>query len=146
MFAVLNGVNLDQLGARDPSHYGDLTLDALETQIYSWARELGTNARCYQTNFEGEYVEHIHDARSWASGLILNPGAWTHYAWAIRDAVELTGLPFVEVHLSNVDEREEWRRFSVLSELAGHRIAGLGADGYRAAMELLVDAGSEAAE
>jgi 3-dehydroquinate dehydratase-2 len=138
MLAVLNGVNLDRLGSRDATHYGDLTLDGLETQIYAWARELGTNARCLQTNFEGQFVEHLHDAPSWAMGLVINPGAWTHYAWAIRDAVELTGLPFVEVHLSDVDQREEWRRFSVLSELDGHRIAGHGATGYREAMEWLL--------
>ncbi len=138
MLAVLNGVNLDQLGARDATHYGGVTLDALETQIYAWARQLGTNARCLQTNFEGQFVEHIHDARNWANALVINPGAWTHYAWAIRDAVDLAGLPFVEVHLSDVDRREEWRKFSVLSELGGHRVVGQGAEGYRSAMEWLL--------
>ena len=135
---VLNGVNLDVLGRRDPETYGGFTLSELETQIYEWARELGCTVRCRQTNSEGEFVDWCHDALDWADGVVVNPSAWTHYSWAIRDAVELFAVPFVEVHLSNVDEREEWRRFSVLEGMASARFVGKGPDGYREALEFLV--------
>ena len=134
---VLNGVNLDQLGKRTPDLYGGLTLSELETRIYEWASELECSVRCRQTNSEGEYVEWIHDAAEWADGVIVNPGAWTHYSWAIHDALELVSGPIVEVHLSNVDEREEWRRVSVVSDLVAARIVGKGPDGYREALERL---------
>jgi 3-dehydroquinate dehydratase II len=136
--AVLNGVNLDVLDRRDPEIYGGLSLNDLETKIYSWARELGCGARCYQTNSEGQYVEWCHDALTWADGVIVNPGAWSHYSYAIRDALELLSVPIVEVHLSNIDEREDWRRHSVLTDLAAHRIVGKGPDGYREALAYLV--------
>jgi 3-dehydroquinate dehydratase-2 len=134
---VLNGVNLDQLGKRNPDLYGGLTLSELETRIYEWASELECSVRCRQTNSEGEYVEWIHDAAEWADGVIVNPGAWTHYSWAIHDALELVSGPIVEVHLSNVDEREEWRRVSVVSDLVAARIVGKGPDGYREALAFL---------
>jgi 3-dehydroquinate dehydratase II len=135
---VLNGVNLDMLGRRDPAVYGDFSLSDLETRIYEWATELECTARCRQTNHEGEYVDWCHDALDWADGVIANPGAWTHYSYAIRDAMELFSVPVVEVHLSSVDEREEWRRRSVLDGLPRARIVGKGPDGYREALELLV--------
>ena len=135
---VLNGVNLDALDRRDPELYGGMTLSELETQIYEWASELGCTVRCRQTNHEGEFVDWCHDALDWADGVVVNPGAWAHYSWAIRDAVDLFSSPVVEVHLSNVDEREEWRRFSVLEGLTRGRIVGKGPDGYREALELLV--------
>jgi 3-dehydroquinate dehydratase-2 len=135
---VLNGVNLDALSRRDPDVYGGLSLSELETRIYEWASELGCTARCRQTNHEGEYVDWCHDALDWADGVILNPGAWAHYSWAIRDAVELIDVPVVEVHLSDVNAREEWRRFSVLEGLLAARIVGKGPDGYREALEYLV--------
>jgi 3-dehydroquinate dehydratase-2 len=135
--AVLNGVNLNVLGRRDPATYGGFSLDELETKIYAWASELRLNVRCRQTNSEGEYVEWCHDALDWAGGVILNPGAWSHYSYAIRDAVELFEVPAVEVHLSDVDNREEWRRHSVLTELVSKRIIGKGPEGYREALEFL---------
>jgi 3-dehydroquinate dehydratase-2 len=135
---VLNGVNLDVLGRRDPKLYGGLSIDELETLIYKWADELGVTVQCRQTNHEGEYVAWCHDALDWAQGAILNPASWTHYSYAIRDAVELFKAPVVEVHLSNVDEREEWRRRSVISDLVAHRVVGKGPDGYREALEFLV--------
>ena len=135
---VLNGVNLDVLGRRDPETYGGLTLSELETKIYEWANELGCTVRCRQTNHEGEFVDWCHDALDWADGIVANPSAWTHYSWAIRDAVELFTVPFVEVHLSDVDTREEWRRFSVLEGLATARFVGKGSEGYREALEFLV--------
>ncbi len=134
---VLNGVNLNLLGVRDPAVYGESSLQDLETQVYAWARALDLQVRCRQTNSEGEYVGFLHQALGSADGLILNPGAWTHYSWAIRDAVEPFDGPFVEVHLSNVDEREEWRRFSVLEGLGGGRIVGKGFAGYKEALEHL---------
>ncbi len=135
--AVLNGVNLDVLGRRSPELYGGLSLDKLETQIYEWANELDLNVECRQTNSEGEYVGWCHEALDWAGGVVVNPGAWTHYSYAIRDALELFDAPIVEVHLSDVDQREEWRRVSVISELAARRIVGKGPEGYRKALEFL---------
>ena len=109
---VLHGVNLDQLGKRDPEQYGTFTLAELTVQIGGWAKELNLDASFWQTNHEGEYCEQLHIARERADGLILNPGAWTHYSYAIRDALEVCGLPAVEMHISEVDSREEdWRRF-----------------------------------
>jgi 3-dehydroquinate dehydratase-2 len=135
---VLNGVNLDVLSRRDPELYGGLGLSELETKIYEWASQLQCSARCRQTNDEGEFVDWCHEAYDWADGVIANPGAWSHYSWAIRDALELFSAPVVEVHLSNIHEREEWRRFSVLEDVADARFIGKGPDGYREALEYLV--------
>ena len=135
--AVLNGVNLDVLHRRDPELYGGLSLNQLESRIYEWARELELPADCRQTNSEAEYIGWCHDALDWAGGMIVNPGAWTHYSYAIRDALELFTVPVVEVHLSNVDEREEWRRHSVIADIVTCRVIGRGPDGYRDALEYL---------
>ena len=136
--AVLNGANLDVLGQRDPEVYGGLALSELETRIYQWALELECTARCRQTNHEGEYIDWCHEAYEWADGVIANPGAWAHYSWAIHDALEVFQAPVVEVHLSNVDQREEWRRVSVLEDVVAARVVGKGPDGYREALEFLV--------
>jgi 3-dehydroquinate dehydratase II len=135
--AVLHGVNLDALGHRPSQHYGDLTLTRLEHRIETFARELGLEPSFFQTNHEGEYVEELHRARDTSDGLILNPGAWTHYSWAIRDALEVAALPAIEVHLSDVGAREEWRRVSVIRDLCAGTVAGRGPDGYRDALEML---------
>src|SRR4051794_38084686 len=134
---VLNGVNLNVLGRRDSTVYGGLSLNELESRIYGWAHALDITARCRQTNSEGEYIGWIHDAYDNADALIVNAGAWSHYSYAIRDALELLEVPFVEVHLSDIEHREEWRRHSVVAELATHRIIGKGPDGYREALEFL---------
>ena len=134
---VLHGVNLDALGRRDPDHYGTMTLRELETQIKRFGRDLDLEVAFFQTNHEGDYVERLHRLPEVADAAVLNPGAWTHYSWAIRDALEIAGLPAVEVHLSDVDAREEWRRQSVLEGLVIGSVAGKGADGYRDALELL---------
>jgi 3-dehydroquinate dehydratase-2 len=134
---VLHGVNLNMLGQRDAEHYGTLTLIELEVRIRHWARELGLEATFFHTNAEHEYVERLHQSPELADALLLNAGAWTHYSRAIHDALEIAGLPAVEVHLSDVDAREEWRRHSVISDLVIARIKGKGADGYREALELL---------
>jgi 3-dehydroquinate dehydratase II len=134
---VLNGVNLDVVGRRDPELYGGLTISELETRIYEWASELRLRVRCRQTNHEGQFVEWCHDALDGADGVIVNPGAWSHYSYAIHDAVELLTVPVVEVHLSNVEKREEWRRSSVIAGLVAKRVIGKGPDGYREALEFL---------
>src|SRR5581483_6229822 len=121
---VLNGVNLDTLGRRDPAVYGSLSLNELETQIYEWAQELELTVRCRQTNSEGEYIGWIHDADGDADALVVNPGAWSHYSYAIHDALEILKIPIVEVHLSNIEEREEWRRKSVIADIVVHRVMG----------------------
>ena len=135
--AVLHGVNLDALNRRPAEHYGGLTFDRLERRIDAFARELGLDARFFHSNHEGDYVEEIHKASDYADGLLLNPGAWTHYAWSLRDAVELCGLPAVEVHLSDVDSREPFRHVSVLEDVRSARVSGRGVDGYRDALAAL---------
>ena len=138
--AVMHGVNLDMLDRRPAEHYGGLTLTRLETIVERFARELGLDARFFQTNHEGEYVEELHKAPDYADALLLNPGAWTHYAWALRDAVELTGMPAVEVHLSDVKRREPFRAVSVLEDVCVASVSGQGVDGYRIALEKLKEA------
>ncbi len=134
---VLHGVNLDMLGRRDPEHYGTLKLSELERAIKGYARELDLEAAFFQTNDEGEFVERLHRLPDAADAAVLNPGAWTHYSYAIRDALEITGLPAVEVHLSDVQSREEWRRHSVLDGLVLGVVSGEGPEGYRRALEML---------
>jgi 3-dehydroquinate dehydratase-2 len=135
--SVMNGVNLDVVGRRDPKLYGGITIRQLESRIFEWAMELELNVKCRQTNSEGEYINWCHEALDWADGVIVNPGAWTHYSYALRDALELFDVPVVEVHLSNIDEREEWRRKSVISDLTAKRVIGKGPDGYREALAYL---------
>jgi 3-dehydroquinate dehydratase-2 len=135
--AVLHGVNLDQLGRRPPEHYPAITLAELEVAIGRFARDLGLTVTFDQTNSEGEFCEALHEAPEMADALLLNPGAWTHYSYAIRDALEIAGLPAVEVHLSAVDEREEWRRRSVIADLCVARVSGKGVEGYREGLEAL---------
>jgi 3-dehydroquinate dehydratase II len=134
---VLNGVNLDVLARRDPGVYGGLSLNELERRIYQWANELDIVARCRQTNSEGEYIDWIHQAYENVDGVIVNPGAWSHYSYAIHDALELLEVPLVEVHLSNIEEREDWRRHSVIADVAARRVIGKGPDGYRDALVFL---------
>jgi 3-dehydroquinate dehydratase II len=134
---VMHGVNLDQLGRRDPAVYGTLTLDELEFRIDADARELGLVTRFFRSNHEGEFIERLHRLEGLADGVVLNPGAWSHYSYAIRDALELAKVPAIEVHLSDVDHREEWRRRSVIGELCLARITGKGPAGYREALERL---------
>jgi 3-dehydroquinate dehydratase-2 len=141
--AVLNGVNLNALGARDAAVYGGISYSELETRIYAWAKELGCNARCFQTNSEGEYIDLCHETRTWADGVIVNPGAWTHYSYAIRDALEFYAAPVVEVHLSDIENREEWRRMSVIADVVSERVIGRGPDGYREALVFLAHKPSE---
>jgi 3-dehydroquinate dehydratase-2 len=135
--AVLHGVNLDQLGRRPAAHYGDLSFDALERQIGVYAAELELVPRFFQTNDEGEFVGHLHRLEDMVDAIIINPGAWTHYAWAIHDALEIAALPAIEVHLSDVMAREDWRRMSVVRDLCLATVSGQGVEGYRTALTRL---------
>ena len=137
---VMHGVNLDQLGRRDPRHYPRVTLTELEVRVARFARELGLEPSFSQTNHEGDFCESLHEASETVHGLVLNPGAWTHYSWAIRDALEVCGLPAVEVHLSDVESREPFRHVSVLEQVRIARVSGRGVEGYREALERLKEA------
>jgi 3-dehydroquinate dehydratase II len=134
---VMHGVNLDQLERRDPAQYGSLTLTELERLIADQASGLGLQPRFFHTNHEGEFVEHLHRLEGLADAVILNPGAWSHYSYAIRDALELAALPAIEVHLSDITRREDWRRRSVIAELCIAQVAGKGPDGYGEALQRL---------
>jgi 3-dehydroquinate dehydratase II len=137
---VMHGVNLDVLGRRNPEIYGDLSFNELERRVSDMGAELGLQTRFFQTNFEGEFVEELHRLDGLADAVLLNPGAWTHYAWAIRDALEIAALPAVEVHLSDVDARDEWRKLSVIEDLCLARVSGKGLEGYRDGLERLREA------
>src|SRR4051812_8630598 len=141
--AVLHGVNFDVLERRDPSIYGGLSLDDLEARIGGWARELGLETIFFQTNAEGEFVEYLHRLPEVADAAIINAGAWTHYSRAIADALDVAGLPTVEVHLSDVESRDDWRRVSVFDGLVIAKVSGKGPDGYREALERLATAGGD---
>ena len=137
---ILHGVNLDMLGSRDPAHYGSLTLAELVAVVAGEAERLGFTVRHRQTNHEGDLVETLHDiARDGADAVLINPGAWTHYSYALRDALELVEAPVAEVHLSDVESREEWRRRSVIADLAAVRVSGRGVDGYLDAVRALAE-------
>jgi 3-dehydroquinate dehydratase II len=137
---VMHGINLGALDRRPAEIYGGLSLVRLEQLVGRYGRELGLEVRFFQSDFEGEYVQELHKAGDFSDGLILNPGAWTHYAWAIRDALEVAGLPAVEVHLSDVEHREAFRRVSVLDGACIARVSGKGPEGYRDALAHLKEA------
>jgi len=136
---VMHGVNLNMLGQREPEHYGTLTLAELEREIEGYAAELGVVTRFFRSNFEGEYVEHLHNLGELVDAVVLNPGAWTHYAWAIHDALLCSSLPAVEVHLSDLRAREPWRQLSVIEDLCIESFSGEGPAGYRRALRCLRD-------
>ena len=135
--AVLHGVNFDVLERRDAAIYGGLSLSELEKRIADWARELDLEPIFFQTNHEGEFVEYLHRAPDLADAALINAGAWTHYSRAIADALDVSRLPAVEVHLSDVENRDDWRRDSVFDGLVLAKISGKGPDGYRDALERL---------
>jgi len=134
---IMHGVNLDQLGRRDPRLYGTLTLGELQEQVEREAREHGLGVRFFHTNYEGAFVEHLHSLRGEVDAILLNPGSWTHYAWAIRDALEIAALPAVEVHLSDIENREPWRRLSVIRDLCFASVSGRVPAGYNDALAAL---------
>jgi len=135
--AVLHGVNFDILERRDPEFYGGRSLSELEHEIEGWARGLGLEPLFFQTNHEGEFVEYLHRLPDLADSAIVNAGAWSHYSRAIADALDVARLPSVEVHLSDVENRDGWRRESVFEGLVLAKISGKGAEGYREALGLL---------
>ncbi|HET7418206.1 MAG TPA: type II 3-dehydroquinate dehydratase [Solirubrobacterales bacterium] len=137
--AVLHGVNFDVLERRDPNIYGGISLSQLEARISDWAHELNLEPIFFQTNSEGEFCEYLHRSADLADAAIVNAGAWTHYSRAIADALELTRLPAVEVHLSDVEARDDWRKLSVFDGLVLAKISGKGPDGYRDALQRLAD-------
>jgi 3-dehydroquinate dehydratase-2 len=134
---VMHGVNLDQLGRRPAAHYGQVTFEQLQFRIDEFGDELDLSLRFFQTNAEHEFVEHLHRLEGLADGIVLNPGAWTHYSIAVRDALEIASLPAIEVHLSDITAREEFRRTSLISDLCLATVSGQGAEGYREALARL---------
>lgn len=137
-YLVINGVNLNMLGVREPNIYGTNTLESLEANIRNKAAELGVETDFFQSNFEGEIVEKIHAAMNNYDGIIINPGAFTHYSYAIRDAIAAVSIDTVEVHISNIYTREEFRHTSVTAPECIGQISGLGFKGYELALEALV--------
>ena len=135
---LIHGVNLDMLGRRDARHYGDLTLVSLERQVRAYAMQRGFKVHSFHTNHEGAMVERLHSlSPGGADAVIINPGAWTHYSYAIRDALEMITAPIAEVHLSAIEQREEWRCHSVIADLAAVRVSGQGVQGYFEAVDSL---------
>ncbi len=135
--AVLHGVNFDILDRRDPAIYGGLSLNQLETKIAGFAGEVGLETIFFQTNAEGEFVEYLHRLPEMADAALVNAGAWSHYSRAIADALDVARLPAVEVHLSDVESRDDWRRVSVFDGLVLAKISGKGPDGYRDALAIV---------
>src|SRR5207237_10806970 len=125
------------LGKRDAAVYGRLSIVELEGRIYEWGKELELTVQCRQTNSESEFIKWCHDAYDNTDGMVVNPAAWTHYAWSIHDALEPLTIPVVEVHLSNVDERDEWRRTSVIADIVAARFVRPGPDGHQMALQFL---------
>ena len=141
---VIQGPNLNLLGQRDPAVYGNLSLDAIHTRLQERAKELGVEVAFLQSNGEGALIDFLQQEAHDASGIIINPGALTHYGLSLREALVDTQLPVVEVHLSNIHAREQWRRRSVVASIALAQVSGLGWRGYVAALEFLVDHVKEA--
>lgn len=134
---VLHGPNLNLLGEREPEVYGTMTLGQLNGKLRAFAKSLGLTLRVHQSNSEGELIDLLHANRRWAEGVVFNPGAYTHYSYALRDAVAAIQVPTIEVHLSDIKKRESFRRISVIAPVCVEQISGLGWKSYTRAMESL---------
>ncbi len=140
-FLVLNGINLNMFGKRDPKQYGTTTLAQIDEQLLALGAELGVEVECFQTNFEGEMAERIHRAHGeGVDGVLINAGAWTHYSYGLRDALAILQCPIIEVHMSNIHAREAFRHHSVIAEIARGQIAGFGVDSYLLGLRAAVSA------
>lgn len=142
-YLIINGPNLNLLGKRQPEIYGDTTLGELESSCRQWAMEAGHTADTFQSNHEGAIIDRIHDAEGRVDGIIINAGALTHYSYAIHDAIEAVGVATVEVHISDIASREEWRRQSVIRPACIGAISGHGIDGYREAIDMLAESADD---
>ena len=136
---VLHGPNLNLLGTREPEVYGSLTLGEINARLVELGKSLGVEVTCQQSNHEGALIDALHEARAWADGVIFNPGGYTHTSVALRDAVTAIGIPVVEVHLSNVYAREEFRHTSLLSGVCRGKITGFGWQSYALGLRALID-------
>ncbi len=135
----LNGINLNMFGKRDPKHYGTITLAEIDARLAALAKELGVEVECFQSNFEGAMAERIHQAHTeQVDAVLINAGAWTHYSYGIRDALAILACPIIEVQMSNIHAREEFRHHSVIAPIARGQIAGFGADSYELALRAAV--------
>lgn len=136
---VLHGPNLNLLGTREPEVYGSMTLEDLNTKLITLGSELGTEVMCHQSNHEGALIDALHEARTWADGVVFNPGGYTHTSVALRDAISAIVIPVIEVHLSNVYAREEFRRTSMISAVSKGKVTGFGWRSYELGLRGLVD-------
>ena len=136
---IINGVNMNMLGIREPEKYGAMTLKALEKELYAYSFELGIDLETFQSNHEGEIVEKIHSAYNNSDGIIINPGAYTHTSVAIRDALAAVNIPAVEIHITNINGREDFRHKSLIADVCIGQISGFGTNGYKLGLKGLVD-------
>jgi len=137
---VLHGPNLNLLGAREPEIYGSMTLGEIDAKLVELGKSLGADVKCLQSNHEGELIDALHDARTWANGVLFNPGGYTHTSVALRDAIAAIGIPVVEVHLSNVYAREEFRHHSMISAVCKGKVIGFGWKSYALGLRGLLEA------
>jgi 3-dehydroquinate dehydratase-2 len=136
---VLHGPNLNLLGTREPEIYGSMTLSDLNTKLIEAGKEFGADLKCFQSNHEGALIDALHDAQRWADGVLFNPGGYTHTSVALRDAIAAIGLPVIEVHLSNVYAREEFRHISLISAVCKGKILGFGWRSYTLGLRALTE-------